>query len=146
MGCVRKDQGSQVLSAQFSRRMALSLEVAAWIRAGLELVRATASTTPKDGRMIRDPSDGSVREHTGPICKGCGAEFYYDFVPRPNDSSGYCENCFERPKSVPLEAAGPLIETATSGLQTGSEKPENIARLEKAREWLADYHAKKNAK
>ena len=29
----------------------------------------------------------------------------------------------------------------TSGLQTGSAKPENLARLEKSRQWLRDYHA-----
>jgi hypothetical protein len=31
----------------------------------------------------------------------------------------------------------------TSGLQTGSSKPENIARLEKSREWLKEYFHRK---
>ena len=48
--------------------------------------------------MIRDPSDGTTK-HDGPICKGCGLPFYYDYTPRPSDISGYCENCFERKPS-----------------------------------------------
>ncbi len=36
--------------------------------------------------------------HTGPICKECGIEFYYDFIPERHDGSGYCWICFgERP-------------------------------------------------
>ena len=63
--------------------------------------------------MTRDPSDGSVREN-------------------PSD----------------LLTGGPLrekrvLETDTSGLQTGSTKPENLARLERSRGWLRDYHAGK---
>jgi hypothetical protein len=61
--------------------------------------------------MIRDPSDGSVRE------------------PAPVEPT--------KPQ------AGPVINTGTSGLQTGSEKPENLARLQRSRQWLADYHAGK---
>jgi len=100
--------------------------------------------------MIRDPSDGSVRDHTGPICKGCGLEFYYDFVPRPNDYSGYCENCFEKSApdllsplpsgesnpSVMLDCSG---ADTNSGLPLASTKPENIAKLERSREWLRKY-------
>lgn len=33
--------------------------------------------------------------HTGPICKGCGYPFYYDFIPERHDGSGYCWACFE---------------------------------------------------
>jgi len=53
--------------------------------------------------MIRDPSDGSVKE-----------------PPKP------------------------VVETGTSGLQTGSEKPEHIARLEWSRDWLRDYRKKQS--
>jgi len=36
----------------------------------------------------------------------------------------------------------PILETGTSGLQTGSQKPENLERLEKSREWLREYRKK----
>ena len=39
--------------------------------------------------------------------------------------------------------AGPVIDSTTSGLQTGSTKPENLARLEKSKTWLRDYRAGK---
>jgi hypothetical protein len=39
--------------------------------------------------------------------------------------------------------AGTLVDPTISGLQTGSGKPENLARLEKSRQWLADYRAGK---
>ena len=55
--------------------------------------------------MIRGPSDGTEK-HKGPICKACGAEFYYDYTPRPNDYSGLCENCFEMPKRSPDSGEG----------------------------------------
>jgi len=78
--------------------------------------------------MIRDPSDGSVRAPQKPAP---------DFVAS--------HNIGERDPSVTLDwaGAGPVIDAATSGLQTGSSKPENIARLEKAREWIRDYRAGK---
>lgn len=93
--------------------------------------------------MIRDPSDGSVREHSGPICKGCGEEFYYDFVPRPNDLSGYCENCFA-PSKLATNTAGPVIDTTTSGLPSASAR--DADRHERSRKWLADYRVKKERK
>jgi hypothetical protein len=65
--------------------------------------------------MIRDPSDGSVKEPQKPE------------VGIPATKS----------------EAGPILDTTTSGLPTGSSKPENIARLEKSREWLRDYRAGK---
>lgn len=37
----------------------------------------------------------------------------------------------------------PIIHTGTSGLSTSKEKPEELARLEKSRDWVRDYHAKK---
>jgi hypothetical protein len=71
--------------------------------------------------MIRDPSDGSVRE--------------------PATADG-------KPASVPNKAKlpsydKPLMSPTVSGLQTGSSKPENLARLEKARAWLKDYFHRK---
>lgn len=58
--------------------------------------------------MIRDPSDGSVRELNKPEAR------------------------------IPVSETR-VIDPTTSGLQTGSEKPENLARLEKSREWLKNY-------
>jgi hypothetical protein len=63
--------------------------------------------------MIRDPSDGSVREKPA--------------------------------IGIPIteQKQAPVIDTTTSGLPLASTKPENIARLEKSREWLRDYRAGK---
>ena len=74
--------------------------------------------------MIRDPSDGSVREPQ---------------KPAPDFKAS--QNTAERDPSVMPDwaGAGPVIDTTTSGLQTGSSKPENLARLEKSREWLENY-------
>jgi len=66
--------------------------------------------------MIRDPSDGSVQ-----------------------DKSGWCCGTPEKPYCD----CKPVIDPTTSGLQTGSSKPENLARLEKARDWMRDYRAGK---
>jgi hypothetical protein len=66
--------------------------------------------------MIRDPSDGSVK----PAADARAAGIERQAVEK-----------------------GPVIDPATSGLQTGSSKPENLARLEKAREWMKDYRAGK---
>ena len=71
--------------------------------------------------MIRDPSDGSVREK--PFSK------HNEFNPEREYPGSY--------------GAGPVIETTTSGLQTGSTKPENLARLEKSRKFIRDYRAGK---
>lgn len=78
--------------------------------------------------MIRDPSDGSVREK-----------------PKSAPDREMSQNTAERlPSSdAASSGAGPILDATTSGLQTGSQKPENIARLEKSREWLKDYHAGK---
>lgn len=68
--------------------------------------------------MIRDPSDGSVRE------------------PRSAEDAS----------KMRAPAIGPALALA-SGLPAGSTKPEQIARLEESRRWVRDYHAKKsNAK
>jgi hypothetical protein len=78
--------------------------------------------------MIRDPSDGSVMEPQKPAPECCTPQ-----------------NTAERDPSVMPDyaGAGPILDTTTSGLQTGSSKPENIARLEKSRSWLSDYRAGK---
>jgi len=47
--------------------------------------------------------------HLGPICKGCGQPFYYDFIPERHDYSGYCWICFEDQAGTP---ALPRIEEA----------------------------------
>jgi hypothetical protein len=83
--------------------------------------------------MIRDPSNGSVREPKKSALGPCSS--------LPSGESG--------PAVTPDDSGAdttPVIDPTTSGLQTGSTKPENIARLKKAREWLEEYHAKKNAK
>jgi hypothetical protein len=72
--------------------------------------------------MIRDPSDGSVRG-------------------KPEENSK-----LSAPMPVPepgMAGFGPVIDPTTSGLQTGSTKPENLARLEKSKTWLRDYRAGK---
>ena len=77
--------------------------------------------------MIRDPSDGSVRE-----------------PQKPAPDFGASQHAERDPSVMPdLAGAGPILDPTTSGLQTGSNKPENLARLEKAREWLRDYRAGK---
>lgn len=68
--------------------------------------------------MIRDPSDGSVREVTPEEDK---------LLRKALVASG--------------TVVQPVLDTATSGLQSGSAKPENIARLEKSREWLKNYRS-----
>jgi len=78
--------------------------------------------------MIRDPSDGSVREPQ---------------KPAPVDLSSLPSGESELAVTPAYTGAGPILDTTTSGLQTGSSKPENIARLEKSRDWLRDYRAGK---
>lgn len=62
--------------------------------------------------MIRDPSDGSVRE-------------------KPESEVGI-------PVTKPVE--GKSHPTEISGLPFASQKPENLARLERSREQLKRYH------
>jgi hypothetical protein len=72
--------------------------------------------------MIRDPSDGSVRE-------------------KPVDGKAYFSNSGMAKELMSKE----VLASTTSGLQTGSQKPENLARLDKSREWLKKYReAKRN--
>jgi hypothetical protein len=69
--------------------------------------------------MIRDPSDGSVREPQK------SAPHVAESLP-----SG------EIDPSVTLDFSG---ADTNSGLPLASTKPENIARLERSREWLVRY-------
>ena len=71
--------------------------------------------------MIRDPSDGSVRETKS-------------VLPRSSDDGSIL--------SHPMPVSEPGM---ASGLPTASSKPENIARLEKSRDWLKDWKAKRGA-
>jgi hypothetical protein len=75
--------------------------------------------------MIRDPSDGSVREPKKRLIKD-----------RPTEP-------WERLGSFRSTESGSVVDPTTSGLQTGSSKPENLARLEKSRDWLKDYFHRK---
>lgn len=68
--------------------------------------------------MIRDPSDGSVRTN-----------------PHGESPSSRTEQSVRE-----AEGAKHVLETATSGLRTGSQKPESVARLERSREQLKRYH------
>jgi hypothetical protein len=69
--------------------------------------------------MIRDPSDGSVKE----------------INPQPN------ENKKVEAKTASEGITGPVIETTTSGLPTPSAK--DADRHKRSREWLEDYRAGK---
>jgi hypothetical protein len=59
--------------------------------------------------MIRDPSDGTVREK-----------------PMAMSEPG-------------IAGLSPVIETTTSGLPTPSSRSDYLARLDRSREWLAKY-------
>ncbi len=71
--------------------------------------------------MIRDPSDGSVREERG-AAEATGAH--------------------EAQAAAALAPAKPTFDT---GLREPSRKPEAAARLNASREWLKTYHAKKGS-
>jgi hypothetical protein len=75
--------------------------------------------------MIRDPSDGSVRAPQ---------------KPEIETHNGTTESAVVTKATVTLPCDDdPILDATTSGLPTGSTKPENIARLEKSREWLENY-------
>jgi len=77
--------------------------------------------------MIRDPSDGSVRE--------------------PQKSAPAIQASQHAERLPSSDAAGVGAGTVmTSGLPDGSAKPKDIVRLQHSREWLKEYHIKKNAK
>jgi hypothetical protein len=67
--------------------------------------------------MIRDPSDGTVRE------------------PKPGSSGAM-------PGSEPGKT-GSALETGTSGLPTDKIDAKRAAQLEKSREWLKNYFHRK---
>jgi len=68
--------------------------------------------------MIRDPSDGSVRDVTAPASN-------------------------EINQLTAKTAVSGIIQ---SGLPTASARPQMIAKLEKSREWLKNYHDSKGMK
>jgi len=72
--------------------------------------------------MIRDPSDGSVR---------------------PQKSAPEFASSLPSGESDPLVTPVSTGADTNSGLPLASTKPENVAKLEKAREWLRDYRAGK---
>ena len=74
--------------------------------------------------MIRDPSDGSVREPQKSAPLRRAPQIIAECLPSS-------------------DAAGGGADTA-SGLPAGSTRPESVARLEKSREWLKDYHRSKS--
>lgn len=69
--------------------------------------------------MIRDPSDGSVREE--PLSK------HNEFNPQRKYPGSYSA------------AAECVIETTTSGLPITKGKAEYLARLNWSRDWLKSY-------
>jgi hypothetical protein len=77
--------------------------------------------------MIRDPSDGSVREPQK-SAPSFAASQHAETLPKREPAGG---------------GADTVLETTTSGLPLASSKPENIARLEKSREWLKEYFHRK---
>jgi hypothetical protein len=64
-----------------------------------------SGTRAKSGTpLTRSRSRAVPPEHTGPICKGCGQPFYYDYIPERHDGSGYCWICFgEHSLNVPVQ-------------------------------------------
>jgi len=116
--------------------------------------------------MIRDPSDGSVKsapdrkapQHAErlpkrePASSGAGTDPVIEAATSGLQTGSVREVTPEEDTLLrkALVASGtvvqPVLETDTSGLPIGSNKPENLARLQLSREWLADYHAKKNVK
>lgn len=79
--------------------------------------------------MIRDPSDGSVKEVNPQANK------INEMVDK-KASEGIIDPSLLG--TLPSNKSR-VLETDTSGLQTGSQKAENLARLEKSRAWLQDY-------
>lgn len=82
--------------------------------------------------MIRDPSDGSVKplpDADKIVADGTRAaqKLANYLVDQANERIGF----------------PPVIDPTTSGLQTGSTKPENLARLEKSREWMKNRKDRK---
>jgi hypothetical protein len=67
--------------------------------------------------MIRDPSDGSVKEITK-----------------------------EANEINRLASKNTSEEITPSGLPTASTRPQMIAKLEKSREWLKNYHEREGTK
>ncbi len=79
--------------------------------------------------MIRDPSDGSVKEKPEAAPK-CGCDACKDY-PHRSDCAVH---------NAPALPIGPCNCRIDSGLPIASANPENVARLEKSREQLKRYH------
>jgi len=95
--------------------------------------------------MIRNPSDGSVRERCGcPACQKDGIQHMAACAVHngPALHEGICTCAMGRGAPEDLDRLE-STNLPASGLPTGSTKPENIAKLERSREWLLDYHAGK---
>lgn len=67
--------------------------------------------------MIRDPSDGSVKDDVETQAKMAIA------IEKTNENKS-------------------LLATSTSGLPLGSTRPDQIERLNKSREWLKEYRTR----
>jgi len=80
--------------------------------------------------MIRDPSDGSVKPALSPEM--------LELLRKEAKKLPGPDLTHEGTRKF-MAGEIPVIDTTTSGLQTGSSKPENMARLEKSREWLKQY-------
>jgi hypothetical protein len=89
--------------------------------------------------MIRDPSDGSVREEPLPDAD----EIVADGMRAAVKLANFLIDQSRERLGLPPISEDPVIHPTTSGLQTGSTKPENLARLEKSKTWLRDYRAGK---
>ena len=124
--------------------------------------------------MIRDPSDGSVREPKTAVCSNCDdtgwvcenhmslpwAEMSDAIFSCGCGAGAPCPSCGvqgitsdaneinkvkAKTRSEEITGITPVIDPTTSSLPTGSKKAEYLARLEESHTWLRDYYAKKNA-
>jgi len=85
--------------------------------------------------MIRDPSDGSVKEQFAKNAKNSEKPI----IETPN---GTTESVVVTNTTVALPDE-PVLDTDTSGLPLASTKAGSVAKLEKSRAWLRDYRAGK---
>jgi hypothetical protein len=110
--------------------------------------------------MIRDPSDGSVREPQKPAPAFKAAQNTAESDPPVTSDWAGAGPVIEttenlRSTSVDEKPVLPsmlskntvrdndLLSSTTSGLRTGSKSPEHMARLKKSEAWLRDYRAGK---
>jgi hypothetical protein len=92
--------------------------------------------------MTRDPSDGSVRGK--PVVEMLSGTTIAATVTSGTVTLPVDEKPFQMSTRNELPSDDkPLMSSTTSGLQTGSTKPENLARLEKSRKFIRDYRVGK---